>query len=154
MTAHPHVVMLGTLSKVGLAGLRLGWARMHPELAAEVEKARPPYNLNTYAQLAARVLLEEMPGVLDEAVQRIVEERERVAAALHELGVPVVPSVANFLLVEVGDAASVHAALLERGVGVRRFASEPRLARHLRITIGTPEENDALLSAFRASLAS
>ncbi|HEY8428371.1 MAG TPA: aminotransferase class I/II-fold pyridoxal phosphate-dependent enzyme, partial [Sandaracinaceae bacterium] len=126
-------------------------ARMHPELAAHVEKARPPYNLNVYAQLAARALLVEMPEVLDEAVARIVAERTRLAEALAAIpGVRPFPSRANFVLVEVRDAARAHAALLEQGIAVRRFANEPALSRHLRITVGTPAENDALLAALRA----
>lgn len=148
---HANVAVLGTLSKIGLAGLRVGWARMHPELAAHVEKARPPYNLNVYAQLAARALLVEMPEVLDEAVARIVPERTRLAEALAAIpGVRPFPSRANFVLVEVRDAARAHAALLEQGIAVRRFANEPALSRHLRITVGTPAENDALLAALRA----
>lgn len=153
---HPNVALLGTLSKIGLAGLRLGWARMHPALAAEVEKARPPYNLGSLTQLAATTILGEMPHVLDDAVRRIVDERERLAGALAGIaGVRVAPSQANFLLVEIeaGDAATVHAALAQRGVAVRRFASEPRLARHLRITVGTPAEDDALVRALREVVA-
>jgi histidinol-phosphate aminotransferase len=151
---HPHVAVLGTLSKVGLAGLRVGWARMHPELAAQVEKARPPYNLNTYAQLAVQVILGELPHVLDDALARIVRERERLSQALSALpDLRVWPSEANFLLVESDEAEALHAALLATGIGVRRFASAPRLARHLRITVGTPEENDALVDALRHTLA-
>jgi histidinol-phosphate aminotransferase len=149
---HANVAMLGTLSKIGLAGIRLGWARLRPELAVEVEKVRPPFNLNVYTQLAARVILEEMPELLDDQITSIVRERERVGAALAALGLRVFPSSANFFLVATDDPTRIDAALLSRGVSVRRFASEPRLARHLRITIGTPEENDALLDALRAAL--
>ncbi|HJL18598.1 MAG TPA: histidinol-phosphate transaminase [Sandaracinaceae bacterium LLY-WYZ-13_1] len=145
---HPNVAVLGTLSKIGLAGLRLGWVRLHRALASEVEKARPPYNLNLYAQRAAEVLLEDFPEALDAQVARIVEERERLGAALDALdGVTVSSSAANFFLIEVPDAAATHAGLLERGVQVRRFAGVPRLARHLRVTVGTPEEDDRLLAA-------
>jgi histidinol-phosphate aminotransferase len=151
---HANVALLGTLSKIGLAGLRLGWARLHPELAREVEKARPPYNLATHTQLAARVLLEEMPEVLDAQVRAIVEERGRLGRELAAIAaLRPAPSDANFFLVEVeGDAASLHAALASRGIGVRRFAGHPRLGRHLRITVGTPAENDALLGALRELL--
>lgn len=150
---HANVAVLGTVSKIGLAGLRLGWARLHPALAAEVEKARPPYNLSTYTQLAAATLLGEMPEVLDDAVARIVAERERLGRALESIAdVRVSPSQANFFLVEVPDAARVHTSLQERGIAVRRFASEPRLARHLRITVGTPADNDALIDALRDSM--
>lgn len=150
---HANVAALGTLSKIGLAGLRVGWGRMHPELAAHVDKARPPYNLNLYAQLAARTLLVEMPEVLDEAIARIVSERARLADALAAMpGVRVSPSNANFVLVAVPDAAAVHDALFARGIAVRRFAHDPRLSLHLRVTVGTPAENDALLAALRDAL--
>lgn len=154
----PHVAMLGTLSKIGLAGLRVGWARMHPELAAEVDKARPPYNLDAYAQRAACVLLDELPEVLDDAVARIVTERTRLTAALAQLrGVSLVPSDANFVLIELHeeagiDAPALHEHLTHRGIAVRRFTSEPRLAAHLRITVGTDAENDALIAALREAL--
>src|SRR5690606_30990476 len=123
------------------------------ELSAEVEKARPPYNLGTLPQLAAATILAEMPELLDEAVARIVEERERLAALLTALeGVRVFPSAANFLLVELADAARVPTFLAQRGIGVRRLASSPRLARHLRITVGTPAEDDALVEALREAV--
>lgn len=151
---HPNVALTGTLSKIGLAGVRLGWARLHPDLAAEVEKTRPPYNLGTLPQLAAATILAEMPEVLDEAIAKIIEERERLSARLSSLeGLRVYPSHANFLLVEVDDAKNVHEGLTERGIAVRRFASVPRLERHLRITVGTPTENDALVEALSECLA-
>lgn len=152
VATHPNVAVLGTVSKVGLAGLRLGWGRMHPALATEVEKARPPYNLSLLTQLAARVLL-SLGHVLDAQVERIVAERERLGAALAGIeGVRVHPSAANFFLIELDDAAGVHERLLERGVQVRRFGGEPRLARHLRVTVGTPEEDDRFLEALASAL--
>ena len=148
---HDNVAVLGTLSKIGLAGLRLGWLRARPEIVQEVEKARPPYNLATPTQVAAELLLREHGPALDAQVARIVDERARLVAALGERrGLRAFPTAANFVLVEVEEAGAVHAALLERGVQVRRFATLPRLARHLRITVGTPEEDDALLAALDA----
>lgn len=145
---YPNVGVMGTLSKVGLAGLRVGWIRMHPALVDEAEKARPPYNLNAYAQVAATTLLREMPDALDAQVARIVAERDRLQGALEGRGVAVSPSEANFVLARVDDAAAVHAHLLANGVQVRRFAGDPRLAHHLRLTVGTPAETDALLAAW------
>ena len=144
---HPNVAVLGTLSKVGLAGLRVGWVRVRPSLASELEKARPPYNMATPSQEAAAVLLDDHADALDEAVRAIVEERERLASALSQRGLRVYPSDANFLLIEVGDAAAVHSRLLEAGVQVRRFARIERLSRHLRVTVGTSEDTAAFLSA-------
>jgi len=147
---HPNVGVMGTLSKVGLAGLRVGWIRMHEALVNEAEKARPPYNLNAYAQAAATALLTEMPELLDAQVEAIVAERSRLVELLTPRVERVHPSEANFVLVEVDDAAAVHAGLLERGVQVRRFANEPRLTACLRITVGTPEETDRLVEALDA----
>ncbi|MEZ4339268.1 MAG: histidinol-phosphate transaminase [Sandaracinaceae bacterium] len=148
---HPNVGVMSTLSKIGLAGLRVGWIRMHPELAHEAEKARPPYNLSLPAQRAATLFLEELSEVLDEAVARIVEERDALAARIDAIdGLRVLPSAANFFLVEVPDAEAWRAALLERGIQVRAFAKIERLRPHLRITVGTPEENGRLVDALQA----
>lgn len=148
---HPNVGVMSTLSKIGLAGLRVGWIRMHPELAHEAEKARPPYNLSLAAQRAATLFLEELSGVLDEAVARIVEERESLAARLDALeGLRMLPSAANFFLVEVPDAEAWRAALLEHGIQVRSFAKIERLRPYLRITVGTPAENLRLVEVLQA----
>ncbi|MFK7984918.1 MAG: histidinol-phosphate transaminase [Sandaracinaceae bacterium] len=149
--AFPNVAVMGTLSKVGLAGLRLGWVQLAPSLAQELEKARPPYNLAMPTQRAATLLLRDHADALDQQVASIVSERQRLHAALSALpSVRPLASSANFILVEVGDAATVHTQLLERGVQVRRFAKVPRLGAHLRITVGSPAENTALLEALRA----
>ena len=87
----------------------------------------------------------EMPGLM--AV------REKYGPEKPLDGVRVMPSEANFFLIEIADAAVTHEALLERGVQVRRFASDPRLARHLRVTVGTPEENARLIGALSATAA-
>jgi len=148
---YANVGVMGTLSKIGLAGLRVGWIRMHPRLADEAEKARAPYNLSVPAQLAATLALTELGDVLDDGVRQIVRARESLGAAMAEIdGLRVLPSDANFFLVQVEDAASTHAALLERGVQVRHFAKQPRLANFLRITVGTPAENATLLETLRA----
>lgn len=149
--AYPNVGVMSTLSKIGLAGLRVGWIRMHPELAHEAEKARPPYNLGLTAQRAATLLLDELPHVLDDAVTQIVAAREALGARLAAIpGVAALPSSANFFLVAVPDAVAWQAALLERGIQVRAFAKVPRLRPYLRITVGTPEENDRLVEALEA----
>lgn len=152
---HAHVGLLGTLSKLGLAGLRLGWARLDPWLRAEVEKARPPFNLNAPSQVIAELALSTLAPVLDQQVMRIREERERLGGALTaRADVTVIPSEANFILVDLHrDAAPVHRALLERGVQVRFFAKDPRLSQHLRVTVGTPAEDDAFLAALDGVLA-
>lgn len=145
---HPHVVVLRTMSKGwGLAGLRLGWALASDEVARQLRKLSPPFAVSLPQAVCAQVALEH-PGHLRERVARTVSERERVAAALARHPTwSVHPSSANFLLLRTPDAAAAHASLLAAGVLVRRQDSLPGLAGCLRVTIGTPAENDAFLAA-------
>ncbi|MEM9067687.1 MAG: histidinol-phosphate transaminase [Myxococcota bacterium] len=148
-TQHENVAVMGTLSKIGLAGLRVGWLRAAPSLAAELDKVRQPFNLNLLAQEAARVILAEFPHVIGEQIRAIVKERELLRDSLdaHPAIRHVWPSRANFLLVQtVDDASAVAHRLREKNVGVRAFRDE-RLAQLLRVTVGTPAERELLLSA-------
>lgn len=140
----PNVVRTGTLSKVGLAGARVGWARVPPPFRPLLERVRLPFNVPAPSQaIAAWVLEDRYDGILENA-RRIVRERERLGAALAELSfLRCRPSDANFFYVEPGPPwtpATLGAALLEHGVAVRALPGA------LRITIGTPDENDALLA--------
>ncbi len=145
-----NVALMGTLSKVGFAGLRLGWLRAAPALAQELDKVRQPYNLNAMTIEAATVALNEFSPLIDEWVTKVKTERARLSSELSALGHRVFPSEANFLLVDTqGDAEKLAAELREIGIGVRVFANNPRLAGHLRITVGRPDENNALLDALR-----
>jgi histidinol-phosphate aminotransferase len=143
-----NLVVVRTLSKVGMAGVRLGYAAGHPAWIAEIDKVRPPYNVNTLTQVAVPVLL-RYGDLLAEQAAAIRRERARVAAALAALrGVTVFPSHANFLLVGVPDAAQWFATLKEAGILVKNVDGwHPLLAGCLRITIGTPAENNAVLEA-------
>jgi histidinol-phosphate aminotransferase len=151
---HPHVVVLRTMSKGwGLAGLRLGWALASDEVARQLRKLSPPFAVSLPQTVCAQVALEH-PGYVRERVAQAVAERERVAAALARHPTWTVhPSAANFLLVRTPDAARAHASLLAAGVLVRRQDSLPGLAGCLRVTIGTPAENDAFLAAAGLSVA-
>jgi len=147
---HPRVVRLRTLSKAfGLAGARVGFALAHPELATELRKVVLPFSVSAL-QLAVAGAALDAPELVDERVRTIVAERERVATALRERGVRVVPSVTNFLLITVADPAATHRALLEYGVLVRRQDHLPGLTGALRVTIGRSDENDAFLRAWDA----
>jgi histidinol-phosphate aminotransferase len=151
---YPQVGTLGTLSKIGVAAARVGWVRLHAELAAEVEKVRQPFNLNALSQVTAELALGELAGVLDEQVASIIAERARLVAGLEsDPRLHVYPSEANFVLVRVsGDSQALADDLLARGVAVRSFQKYGgRLVGHLRITVGTPSENEALLEALAAS---
>jgi histidinol-phosphate aminotransferase len=151
---HPNLAILRTLSKVGLAALRVGWLEADEAVIREVDKARQPFNVSATSQAAAAAVLAEAWDDVRAHVAAVVRERARVAEALGGLpGVQVSPSDANFLWVQTARPASeTYEALLARGVLVRSFhAAGGRVAHRLRVTIGTPEENDALLEAFRGA---
>jgi len=137
-----------TMSKFGLAGVRIGYLIGRRELVAEIDKVRPPYNVNTLTQAIVPVLLRHQP-LLTEQAAAIRRERARVANALSALRrVTVFPSHANFLLVRVPDANLWFATLRDAGILVKNVSAwHPRLANCLRITIGTPAENNAVLDA-------
>jgi len=149
----PNVGVMGTLSKIGLAALRIGWIRVRADLARELDKVRLPYDLPTPTKVLGALALTELSGELDGRIAEIVAERGRLSAALaSRSGLVVHPSDANFVLVESARASEIATGLEARGVRVRAFGSNPRLARHLRITVGTPDENRTLLSALDAVL--
>ncbi len=153
---YPRLAILRTLSKVGLAALRIGWLEGDQALLREVDKVRQPFNVSATSQAAAAAVLAEAWDEVREHVARVVQERERVTEAIGAIaGCDVLPSHANFVWVATPrPAVDVHAALLARGILVRSFhAVGGRLANRLRITIGTPAENTALLDALRAAVA-
>jgi histidinol-phosphate aminotransferase len=148
--SHEHVAQLQTLSKIGFAAARVGWGIFSRELASEIDKARQPYNLNALSQRAAEIAFTELRVEMDAAVARIVSERARVEARLATFrGCTFVPSTSNFVWLDVGrDAGDVYQQLFDRGIVVRSFhASGGRLATRMRVTIGTPDENDRFLDA-------
>ena len=144
----PNLVVVRTVSKVGMAGVRLGYAAAHPTWIAEIEKVRPPYNVNALTQAVVPVLLNH-EELLREQVATIRRERARVAAALAMLRrVTVFPSQANFVLIRVPDAPHWFATLRDAGILVKNVSAvHPLLENCLRITIGMPAENAALLDA-------
>lgn len=147
----PNLVVVRTVSKIGMAGVRLGYAAAHPAWIAELDKVRPPYNVNSLTQAVVPVLLRHA-SLLAEQAAAIRRERARMAQALAALpGVTVFPSHANFLLVRVPDAPRWFTALREAGILVKNVNGwHPLLAHCLRITIGTPAENNAVLAALPA----
>lgn len=153
---HPHVGQLQTLSKVGFAALRCGWAILPEAVAREVNKVRQPYNLDAVTQAVATRVISTCGEWIAETAARVRSERERLVSALSRMSdVEVTPSDANFVWLRVPDAARTHAALLSRGLLVRSFhAQGGRMARQLRVTVGTRDENDALLRALPEALSS
>lgn len=147
------VVLLRTFSKAaGLAGVRLGYALTSPSIAEQVRKVLLPFCVG-WPQVAAGLTVLERQDVVERRVANVLAERARLAEALDRLsGVEVFPSVTNFLLFRVDDPARVHAALLERGVVVRRQDHLRGLAGCLRVSVGLPAENDVFLDALQGAL--
>jgi len=146
-----RVVILRTFSKMAsLAGLRIGYAIADPDCVALVNRIRQPFNVNTLAQVAALAALRDETHV-HASVEAVREGVRSLSAAFDALGIRFVPSRANFILVELPDAARVYEQLLKLGVIVRPMASFG-LERALRITVGTPEENARLVEALRVVL--
>lgn len=145
-----RVGILRTLSKVGLAALRVGWLEADAALVREIDKARQPFNTSMLSQAAATAALDEGWEALQRLAQDVRKERARVSEAIGRMtGFSVTPSEANFVWVGTpAPAVEVWDALVKKGVLVRSFhRMGGRLATRLRITIGTPAENDALLDA-------
>ena len=146
-----NVLVLRTVSKVGMAGLRLGYAVGPRAWTDELDKLRPPYNVNALTQAVAPLLLGER-ALLDAQAAAIRTERERLVVGLAALpGVVTWPSSTNFVLLRVPDANAWHAALRTAGILVKNLhGTHPLLTECLRITVGTPQENQALLQALEA----
>jgi histidinol-phosphate aminotransferase len=150
---HPNLLLVRTVSKLGLAGLRVGLAIGARDWIEQLEKLRPPYNVNALSMAAAELILGH-PEVLEEQTASIVAQRARLESALDALpGARRFPSAANFILVRVPDGPAAFEALKARGILVRTFhGSHPLLAHCLRLTVGTAEENARLIEALASVL--
>ncbi|MFN8476510.1 MAG: histidinol-phosphate transaminase [Kouleothrix sp.] len=148
----PNLAVLRTFSKwAGLAGLRIGYGLFHEALIQHLWKIKQPYNINVAAQAAALASLADVDYLMSR-VQEVIAERERVYARLRTLaGVHVYPSQANFLLLRVlnGSALQLKNDLYRRGILVRYF-NKPGLDDCIRVSMGTPAQNDAFLAALEA----
>lgn len=147
-----NLVVMRTVSKMGLAGLRLGLLAGPPAWLDQFDKVRLPYNINVLTQASAEFALRHK-AVFDAQTTAIRAERERLAAALAALpGVQVYPSAANFLLLRTppGQALNWFEGLRTRGILVKKLdGAHPSLVDCLRPTVGTPQENDALIAGLR-----
>ena len=150
---HEHVLVMRTMSKFGLAGVRIGYLMGRLALVSEIDKLRPPFNISVLNAEAGLFALEHADEYAAQAAL-IRSERERLYRALQDLpGVHPYPSQANMLLARVADAAATFAGMRQRGVLVKHVsAMHPLLHNCLRITVGTPDENTLMLAALRASL--
>ena len=151
LTRYPNLVVMRTVSKLGLAGIRLGYLAARAQWTEQFNKVRQVYNVNVLTQAAASFMLERL-DVLEEQAGRIRAERELLGKALRALPrVTVFPSEANFFLIRVPDADKTFEALKRQGVLVRNL-NGPALEQCLRVTVGTPEENRILVNALREAL--
>lgn len=149
---YPNLVVLRTFSKwAGLAGLRVGYAIAHPELAGYMLSLKQPYNVNVAADTGARAAIAHFAEI-KETIASIVAERDRMAALCEGLGwLKPLPSQANFVLFQVeGRAAKDVAAGLRKAGVLVRYYDRPDLANYVRISAGRPEDTDRLIEALRA----
>lgn len=148
-----RLVILRSLSKIGMAGLRIGYLVAHPALAAELEKVRLPFNLNSFSQTAAVVLLNHLEWI-DAKAREVIQERERMMDRLTALpGVEAFPSAANFILFRtICPGGELFEAIRQQGVLVRNVGSVPGLRNCLRVTVGTKAENDRFVEALAVAL--
>jgi len=153
---YPNLVVMRTVSKLGLAGLRLGLLAGPAEWLEQFDKVRLPYNINVLTQASAAFALEHVE-VFDRQTATLRQEREKLFVALQALeGVEPFPSAANFILFRVapGRAEALFEGIKRRGVLIKNMRADTGpLAHCLRVTVGTPEENQAFLAALHGALA-
>ena len=150
---HDHVLVMRTLSKFGLAGVRLGYLCGNAALIEQIGKVRPPYNVSALNAEATLFALEHADE-FERQAQVLRSERARLQRELAAMpGVQPFPSEANMILVRVPDSARAFAGMKQRGVLVKHIAGlHPLLANCLRLTVGTPQENALMLRALAESL--
>ena len=149
---HPNLVVLKTFSKAyGLAGLRVGYSVSGRKLAAQMYKAKAPYNVNIISEGIAVMAISERK-FLPSVVRRITHEREKMKRKLEALGFRVYPSEANFLLARPPiKSRTLCRRLLKRGIVIKDLGAHSRLREHVRITLGNADQNDRLLRAIERS---
>ncbi len=148
VTRYDNVMLLKTMSKaIGLAAIRLGFAVANATITAAIRACKSPYNVNSMTQAVGRVILSH-PTLLRSRRAEIVAGRETLYAALQPVcvknGWNMRPSVTNFVYIRTGDAPAVYEYLKTKGILVRNFGEA------LRVTVGTPAENDAVIAALQA----
>jgi len=149
----PNLILMRTFSKIlGLAGLRIGYGIAHPELVAAMETIRQPFNINSIAQAGALAALDDTEHVRKTRLNN-AEGVRFFNEALHQMGLEFVPPAANFILVRVGEGKRVFEELQKLGVIVRPMGGY-ELPEWIRISIGTPPENQRCLAALRKILQS
>jgi len=155
LAQYDNLLVMRTVSKLGLAGLRLGYITGNPGIIEQLNKIRLPYNINSLTQLSADFALSNK-ALFDEQTQKICAERAIVFKQLNELdGITAYPSAANFILFRAPEkqASNFFASIKQQGVLIKNMSSQGGLLSDcLRVTIGKPEENTAFLAALKKSL--
>ncbi|WP_157266076.1 histidinol-phosphate transaminase [Azohydromonas aeria] len=153
MAQHEHVLVMRTLSKFGLAGVRLGYMAGAAALVHEIDKVRPPYNISALNAEATLFALEHADEFARQAAV-LREQRSQLLQQLRDLpGAHPYPSEANMILVRVPDAKQAFEGMKSRGVLVKNVSAlHPLLGNCLRLTVGTPDENRLMIDALKASL--
>ena len=149
----PNLIILRSLSKVGMAALRLGYAIASPEIIDFLNRVRLPYNINSLSQAAAEVVLNKWE-VMEEQIEALKAERARIFGVLEKInGIHPFPSMSNFILFRLEEGREEPTVffknLIGKGIRIRNLSNVPFLERCFRVTIGTAEENDAFLKALR-----
>ncbi len=151
LEAYPNIIVLNTMSKAwGSAAIRMGMAFADEEIIELFNRVKYPYNINLLSQQQALALLKET-GKVHDWLRMILNERAKMLPAFAELSVckRVYPTDANFFLAKMTDANAIYHYLIEQGIVVRNRNSVQLCGQCLRITIGTPSENNAILGALR-----
>lgn len=159
LTEFDNLLVMRTVSKMGLAGLRLGLLCGHPDIINEIDKIRLPYNINVLTQISAEFVLDNI-AELDQQAKKIRDERELLSEAMNAIsGLEVFPSQANFILFRVLDgdknssANDVFASIKQDGVLIKNMKADEGLLKNcLRVTVGTAEENKAFLAALVSAM--
>lgn len=146
LSRYPNVILLRTFSKAyGLAGIRCGYSISSVEMANELNKVKPPYNISSLSQYIAILTFKERE-IIDSQIEYLIEQREYLMKELEKIEkVHIFPSQANFICFEVPDASKVYETLQEKGILIRSFGNSPILGNCLRISVGSKEQNDILL---------
>jgi histidinol-phosphate aminotransferase len=151
---YPHALMMRTVSKMGLAGLRLGWMLGDKQWINELNKMRLPYNINVLTQVSANFALQNI-DVFNQQAEKICKQREALMHALQAMnGVEAFPSEANFILFRVLNKTAdiVHQRLLEHKIIIKNVSGNTLLENCLRVTVGSEKENQAFIEALGISL--
>ena len=145
-----NLIVLRTLSKIGMSGLRVGIAFSDKEIISTLEKVRLPYNINSFSQAAAKIFLENF-HLLKKQINTTIKERTFLISEMGKIdGISPCPSDANFILFKAQlDNTKIYKKLINEDIAVRYFTGDPLLKNFLRVTIGTPDENRKFLKALK-----